>query len=115
MHLSSRPNRSTSKSVVRAKNVSNDGKISDAKIIVLTIIPAEETENIRISPFLLDTVAFIAGNYAAQTELNFTLEYSDGYTFKAGSIKCSEKCVDGKYDGIIDLKNSRTDTVKVSE
>ena len=82
---------------------------------VLTIIPVEETQNIRISLFLFDTVANIAGNYAAQTELSFTLGYSDGYTFKAGSIKCSEKCVDGKYDGIIDLKNSRTDTVKVSE
>ena len=82
---------------------------------VLTIIPVEETQNIRISLFLLDTVANVAGNYAAQSELNFTLEYSDGYTFKAGSIKCSENCVDGKYDGIIDLKNTRTDTVKVSE
>ena len=63
---------------------------------------------------MFDTVANIAGNYAAQTELNFTLEYSDGYMFDAGSIKCSEKCVDGKYDSIIDLKNTRTDTVKVS-
>ena len=82
---------------------------------VLTIIPVEETQNIRVSLYLFDAVASIAGNYAAQTELNFTLEYSDGYMFDAGSIKCSEKCVDGKYDGIIDLENTRTDTVKVSE
>ena len=80
----------------------------------MTAFPIKENENIRASFYLFDYIASIAGNSAAQTELNFGLEYSDGFAVEAGSLKCSEKCVDGKYDGNIDLQNNRTDTVKVS-
>ena len=78
----------------------------------MTAIPVEKDQNIRVSLYLFDAVASMG--YEAKADLNLTLEYSDGFIIEAGNLKCTEKCVNGKYDDTIDLKNARTDTVKVS-
>ena len=62
----------------------------------------------------MDYLATVSSNNAfAQTELNFTIEYSDGTTNNPVTFLCSNECVNGNYNGAIDLLNNRADTVKV--
>ena len=61
-----------------------------------------------------DFISNVLGNTAlANLQLNMTLEYSDGSVFDAYKFDCKTQCIDGSFDGKIDLINARSDTIKV--
>ena len=80
------------------------------------MVDVQEDENIRISLNVVDFVAsYVGDSTLAQTGLKFTLEYTNGDLVESNAFNCSLECVDGTYNGDIDLKNERNDTVKVSD
>ena len=81
---------------------------------VSSTVYVNENQNVRVAFSVLDYLATVSSNNAfAQTELNFTLEYSDETTNSPVTFICSTECINGVYNGAIDLANSRNDTVKV--
>ena len=61
-----------------------------------------------------DYVSNVLGDSSqAKLKVNMTLEYTDGSVFEAYAFDCSTQCVDGNFNGKIDLLNARSDAVKV--
>ena len=81
---------------------------------VSTTARVTENQNVRVKFSVLDYLATVSSNNAfAQIELNFTVQYSDETNNSPVRFICSNQCIDGSFNGFVDLPNSRSDTIKV--
>ena len=81
---------------------------------VETLINVEADQNVRLNVEAKDYMGNVMGDSSwAQFELYSSLLYSDGRQSEANEFLCESSCVDGEYDGPIDIKNTKTDKVKV--
>ena len=79
-----------------------------------TTFEVKSSQNIRVTLVLKDFLSKAFGDTSlAKLQINMTLEYSDGSVFDAYKFSCATQCIDGEFNGKIDLINARTDTVKV--
>lgn len=76
-----------------------------------------KNQNIRVVFKMSDYVATELYQDSRQAHMNLTLwlEFSDGVKSETSIIDCQVRCVDGEFNGSVDLKNSRTDKLMVSK
>ena len=71
-------------------------------------------QNVRLELVINDFISSILGeSSSSRLDVTFWLEYSDNSVSEEHLFRCSLDCVDGQYSGNIDLRNTKTDTVKV--
>lgn len=78
------------------------------------MIPVEEKQNVRLNLKVSDYVGNVVGDSSyALMQLNISLQYSNGDEGSLYKFDCSTECIDGNFDGPIDLSNDKEDLIKV--